>query len=108
MKPVFLASLLLALGCSSSPKKPDPVPGGGGSGTEPSHTACSSDADCVVVETACCDHCNGGKAEAFHKDHAAAHKPTGCEQTACTMMACGAATATCEAGSCKVTIAPLE
>ena len=69
--------------------------------------SCSSDADCVVVETACCDHCNGGKVEAYNTAFAAKHKPTGCEATVCTQMACGAATASCDGGTCKVTIATM-
>ena len=34
--------------------------GGGKSGATPGSAAeCKADADCVIVETACCDHCNG-------------------------------------------------
>lgn len=100
MRNVFFALVVSA--CSSSSKAPV-------TNTPPSasgETACSSDADCVVVETTCCDHCNGGRAEAYNVAFAAAHKPTGCEETVCTLMACGAATASCDAGTCKVTIGP--
>jgi hypothetical protein len=109
-----MIKLLLALAlvaCSSGPKTTTP-PVGGGSDTPPpsgeSHSSCTTNEDCVVVETACCDHCNGGKAEAFNKAHAEAHKPPGCQDIACTEMACGPAIASCEAGTCKVTIGKLE
>lgn len=102
MKNLLFALVLCA--CSSSSKAPvtnTPPP------TSSGETSCASDADCVVVETACCDHCNGGRAEAYNTASAAAHKPTGCEETVCTQMACGAATASCDAGTCKVTIGPV-
>jgi hypothetical protein len=106
-----LLALALALAaCSSGPKTSTPptntgeTPTGGGA----PHTACATNDDCVVVQTTCCDHCNGGKAEAFNKAHADAHKATGCESTMCTELACGPAQASCEAGSCKVTLGKLE
>lgn len=109
---ISLASvaLVLAAACSSGTKSPTPPTNTGTGEPTPnaSETACSADDDCVVVETQCCDHCNGGKAEAYNKQFAEAHRATGCEQTMCTQMACGAATAACEAGTCKVTIQPLQ
>ena len=110
MRRFLVAATLVLCACSSNPKPstpPDNLGGGGSAEPGASHTSCSADADCVVVETACCDHCNGGKAEAFNTAFAEAHKPTGCENTACTKMACGAATASCDGGTCKVTIQPL-
>ncbi|NVB83921.1 MAG: hypothetical protein HOV81_36435 [Kofleriaceae bacterium] len=98
----LLLTLVLAA-CSSGTKAPAPP-----TNQSSSDTTCTTDSDCVVVETACCDHCNGGKAEAFNKAVADAHKPTSCENTTCTLMACGAATASCDAGTCKVTIQPLR
>ena len=90
--------------------------GGGGVGgsdtvtdagtTSAKWTACSASADCVPVELACCDHCNGGKLGAFHKDHASEAKaalgpaPGACDATACTEMGCGPAVAWCESGVC--------
>jgi len=71
-------------------------------------TSCSTDADCVVVETACCDHCNGGKAEAFNRAFADAHQPKGCDGTLCNQTGCGEAVARCNAGTCAVTILPLQ
>lgn len=100
--------LLLALvACSSGSKAPAPPSSGSPPPPSAEHTACATDADCVIVETACCDHCNGGAAEAFNVAFAAQHKPTGCENTACTELGCGAAVAACEAGTCKASIAPL-
>ncbi|MEO8703616.1 MAG: hypothetical protein ABI867_26440 [Kofleriaceae bacterium] len=97
--------MAIVAACSSTPKAggpsgetPPPIVGTGG---------CRVDADCAVVETKCCDHCNGGKAEAFLKAEADAHKATGCEATVCTEMACGPALAMCEQGACKVTIGKL-
>ncbi|MDI1433687.1 hypothetical protein [Polyangium sorediatum] len=70
-------------------------------------TTCQSDADCVVVETACCDHCNGGKVEAFNKAHADAHRPQGCAGVACTRRGCGDAVAECVDHTCQAKILPL-
>ncbi|MDC3959800.1 hypothetical protein [Polyangium jinanense] len=80
-------------------------PQGDGASAGPA-TACQSDADCVVVETACCDHCNGGKAEAFNKAHANEHRPQGCGG-GCTRLGCGDAIAVCENNTCQVEILPL-
>jgi hypothetical protein len=106
-----LLLVVLLAACSSGTKPAPSPPSGGGSGSsEPpaaSHSSCAADADCVVVETACCDHCNGGKAEAFNVAFADQHKPAGCEGTPCTKRGCGEAIAKCEAGACTATIAPL-
>ncbi|MBM4345742.1 MAG: hypothetical protein FJ100_20400 [Deltaproteobacteria bacterium] len=79
--------------------------GSDGGGTPAAWTSCKANADCVAVELACCDHCNGGKLGGFHKDHAAAAKaalgPSNCSGVACTEKACGPAIAWCEAGACK-------
>lgn len=97
--------LIALIGCSSSPSKPAPPTNTGGSAA--SETSCTADTDCVVVETQCCDHCNGGSAQAFNAAAADSHKPSGCEGTMCTELACGKAIAKCESGTCKVSIAPL-
>lgn len=102
----LLAVLLLAAACSAGTKAPTPPPSNTPGG-EGGHVTCTTDADCVIVETACCDHCNGGKAEAFNAAFADTYKPSGCEQTACTKMGCGNAIASCDRGTCKATIAPL-
>ena len=107
MRTSLLVASLVFAACSSKAPTPPANSGGSSSRTTPSDTTCTADPDCVVIETACCDHCNGGKVEAFNKASADAHKATGCEDTMCTQMACGAATASCDAGSCKVTIQPL-
>lgn len=74
---------------------------------DPGAQACQTADDCVVVETACCDHCNGGKAEAFNKAHADEHRPKNCEGTACTRRGCGNAVAACSNNLCTVEIQPL-
>lgn len=111
LRTITIASLLVA--CSSSKTTPPTTntpPSGSGSAAAPatSETSCTADADCVAVETQCCDHCNGGKVLAFNSMSAATHKPTGCEQTACTELACGQAVPKCEAGNCTISIAPLQ
>jgi len=102
----FVVLVTLVAACSSS-NKPVTEPPGGGSAPAASHTSCTADADCVIVETACCDHCNGGSAQAFNVAFADQHKPANCDGTACTERGCGQAIASCDAGTCKVTIAPL-
>lgn len=70
--------------------------------------ACTVDADCAVVELACCDHCNGGQVAGVHRDFAAevhAGATAACGDTACTLMACVAQpTAVCDHGMCGVAI----
>jgi hypothetical protein len=102
-----LLVVMLVAACSSGSKPAPTPPSGSAEPPAASHNSCTADTDCVVVETACCDHCNGGKAEAFNVAFADQHKPTGCEGTACTKRGCGEALAKCEAGTCTVTIAPL-
>ena len=99
-----LAVTFLLAACSSSSKAPSTNPPPTGAG----ETSCASDSDCVVVETVCCDHCNGGKVEAYNTAFADKHKPTGCKDTACTDKGCGEASASCDAGTCKITIAPVR
>lgn len=100
---------LAALACAGAsqgdagtgqPQGDGPIPG-------VADTSCQSDVDCVVVETACCDHCNGGKAEAFNRAHADKHRPRNCEGVGCTRRGCGAAVAVCENHTCEVKIQPL-
>jgi hypothetical protein len=74
---------------------------------DPSAQACQTADDCIVVEIACCDHCNGGKAEAFNKARADEYRPKNCEGTACTRRGCGNAVAVCSNNLCKVEIQPL-
>jgi hypothetical protein len=110
----FLGWCSLVAACTASIQVTDDTPGGkpAGSGTaiappSPEELACTADADCVVVETACCDHCNGGAVAAFNKDHAEARKPKGCEGTMCTERGCGAAVAKCVDAKCTAEILPL-
>jgi hypothetical protein len=74
---------------------------------DPSAQACQTSDDCVVVEIACCDHCNGGEAQAFNKARADEYRPKNCQNTACTRRGCGDAVAVCANNLCKVEIQPL-
>lgn len=52
---------------------------------------CAANDECVLVETACCDHCNGGKAVVVNKAHqkdAEKLRAKCAPTTACTMRAC--------------------
>ncbi len=70
--------------------------------------ACTVDADCAVVELACCDHCNGGQVAGVHRDFAAevrAGATAACHDTACTELGCVAPpTPVCDRGMCGVAI----
>lgn len=116
LAPILTAALLLAA-CSSASDEPKAASVGGGPGpagsvsstsTPAGEAACEADADCAVVETECCDHCNGGKVEAYRREFADAHKKAGCERTMCTERGCGAASAVCRDHACAVVIAPLS
>jgi hypothetical protein len=66
---------------------------------------CSDTAECVVVETGCCDHCNGGALLAVNNRYTdaamAAFRQRECEDSSCTKMACEwSYTPVCDAGSC--------
>ena len=65
---------------------------------------CEIDEDCVVVELGCCDHCNGGRVIASHKDYADDIREMlgdQCEEnTACTLMACANEIPKCDGGRC--------
>jgi len=107
---VALLSLAFACGGAASPPvEPTPTPAPGPTAITPvappapaadaASQSCDVDADCVIVELGCCDHCNGGKVDAFNKASAASKKPT-CEATACTKRGCEPATASCVAHRC--------
>ena len=88
---------LLLLGCfGSTYPPPDPLPA--------ELPACDADADCVIVQLGCCDHCNGGEAVAVRVDRAAEVEETYSERcgrsTGCTLMACAELEAVCEDGTC--------
>jgi hypothetical protein len=64
---------------------------------------CRQPSDCVLVQTTCCDQCNGGAVVAVthaHEGDAKALKPE-CGQQACTLRACSTR-AGCEYGECVV------
>jgi hypothetical protein len=109
----FVGWALSMAACTITTTAPDRTPGDPpGKDTpvappSPEELACTADADCAVVETKCCDHCNGGVAQAFNVAHAKAHEAKGCEQTMCTERGCGAAVAKCTSGQCTVEIQPI-
>ncbi len=68
--------------------------------------SCVADADCVPVETECCDHCNGGGLVAVNRDHQdeadAALPADECLAVACTEMGCAPGEAECRDGACAI------
>jgi hypothetical protein len=66
--------------------------------------ACEAAADCVVFETACCDHCNGGAVAsvnaAFEAEARAQLVDTRCDGVSCSTRGCAPEVPTCEAGRC--------
>ncbi len=95
-------------GVSAPPSSASAAPVGAPEGAGGNDEACETDSDCVAVEMACCDHCNGGSVAAFHRDHADKHRKKGCEEVMCTMRACGEAVAKCEQHRCKASVVPLH
>ncbi len=81
---------------------------GGGSvvgAEENSWFECTADGDCVVVEMACCDHCNGGWVMSARKDKTDSVRARWGEtcggSIACTERACLAPPApVCDQGTC--------
>lgn len=110
---IVLFVILALAGCKKDPAPTTPPDNtGGGDPTDP--YACEVADDCVAVELACCDACNGGEAVGVHKDHAdevLADSPRGrgeCEGTMCTEMGCAEWVPSCEAGKCTITRGSLE
>jgi hypothetical protein len=102
---------LAALACtpSSSTKGGVGNPAqGNGQGPDEYPFGCQTKDDCVIVETECCDHCNGGKAEAFNKKQADKYKPKDCGATMCTLRACGPAVAECVDNKCTAKLEQLS
>ena len=101
-----VVALVLGAACKKSG-----TPGGGGEagGKIDERQACTVDKDCVAIDVACCDHCNGGKAAGVHRDFAAEaqkeyRNAPACKQTACTKMACDPAVPICRQGRCGVMV----
>jgi hypothetical protein len=85
MKLVALVFVVVA-GCSSNKSSVVTPPPSNTGGSAASDT-CTSDDDCVLIETECCDHCNGGKRKAVTKSRAAVfQRPTNCG--GCTKKGC--------------------
>jgi len=109
---IFILAVMMLAAC----RKDAPPPGGPqppGSGFD-ERQGCSVDADCVAVEIACCDHCNGGTVVGIHRDHAAEVRKTyapdsKCHDVACTEMACVEQPAPiCRQGICGLRIGDKE
>ena len=89
---LILAVVLGGAAAACQKAKPPDAPAPVGAGFD-ERQACTTDADCAVVEIECCDHCNGGTAVGVSKDTAAEiraeYAPAdSCKETACTLMAC--------------------
>jgi len=70
--------------------------------------SCDADSDCVIVETKCCDHCNGGEAQAFNAASAKDHEPKDCGGwVVCTRMACSQVVASCQSHHCVAVVETL-
>jgi hypothetical protein len=69
--------------------------------------ACSDSSECKLVETACCDHCNGGTAIAVNAKHEPdvqtqyLYPRDKCTNVACTERGCFTR-AICESGRCEM------
>jgi hypothetical protein len=65
---------------------------------------CRAADDCEVIETGCCDHCNGGAVISVNDAYARLAREhvvqTDCEGIECTERACAAEVPTCEDGRC--------
>lgn len=73
--------------------------------------ACSEDAECVVVQMTCCDHCNSGIVWAVAQEHQAAAEAqkVACQEgEACTALACADAVSACAEGACTITRSGLQ
>jgi len=72
---------------------------------EEDYRTCAVDEDCVIVELGCCDHCNGGRVDAVHRDRAEEIQMSfgdDCEEDeACTEMACAPMLARCTDWTCE-------
>ena len=93
------ALMFTFIACNPNYPPPDPLPA--------EFVACDLDTDCVLVELGCCDGCNGGETRAVAADHADAvidqYSEVCIGETACTLVACEAVSASCVAGVCSVT-----
>lgn len=100
--------IVIALAACKKDAAPTAPPDNGGGDPVADPYACTADEDCVAVELQCCDACNGGEAVGVHRDHAEAVRAEspaatgGCDDVACTLMACAPWEASCEAGKCTL------
>ena len=101
-----IALMALGLGCSDGDGQADVDDGGtiwSPIELEPSWITCDAASDCVLVEAACCDHCNSGQLVSVNSENASsveALKQTGCNDVMCTLLGCAAKVAICQDGAC--------
>jgi len=67
--------------------------------------ACVEDADCVVVEIGCCDHCNGGEvvsvSTAYAEEVEEDYREDCGGETICTLKGCPQELPRCREGECE-------
>jgi hypothetical protein len=104
---LLLGVAVLWVAACQPPPPPAGAPPPPGSGSFDERQACTVDADCAVVQLACCDHCNGGTAVGIHRDHAGEVGRSyrgDCEGVACTLRACPQPTPVCSRGICGLRV----
>jgi hypothetical protein len=106
---VIAVAMLLGSACQKG-RSPEGPPVGAGFDER---QACTTDADCAVVEIECCDHCNGGTVVAVDRNSAADVRteyagPDRCKETMCTQMACGTPVPICRQQRCGTSLDGVE
>ncbi|GMV17290.1 MAG: hypothetical protein HS104_23845 [Polyangiaceae bacterium] len=94
--------------CAACGGRSDDSGGTGGTGGVPGLTACSKNADCIVIPKSCCGSCSGatrGDALAVNQAKAGEYRNGVCEGKgcpACYMPTDPTLVATCSSGSCEL------
>jgi hypothetical protein len=91
---------------ATSERPPTAVRGDAAATPPAEWTACTTDGECVAIEIACCDHCNGGALLSINRAHEAQaverYRARDCGETMCTQMACFGPDAVCREGACTL------
>lgn len=111
---LLLTSIVLACGSKVAPSSGQVTADSIAAAAEPAGVStpiaadetCDRSDQCLAVEVACCDHCNGGAVKAFNKGSAAKHAPKDCEGARCTKMGCAPATVSCVDHRCVISSSP--